>query len=215
MGYIGKLVGTDIQLVRQNLPVTGGLVEHDNKVRIFKDILHFAAREQVFDILRNSCRNPAPFPKTLPDFYGIGSGLFFFQKKMELIHIVASGFTLSTVLCHPSPNLILDNQHPDFFQLLSKLFDVIADEPVFNIYVRPVIEQVQRTFDVNFQCSCHMVGFLFVLCQKCIVEILQQWHILRHRIFKVGLINLVDTAVNDCLFHRLQPFLAAHDQFAE
>ena len=208
-------MGTDIQLVRQNLPVTGGLVEHDNKVRIFKDILHLAAGEQVFDVLRNSGRNPAPFSETLPDFYGIGSRLFLFQKKMELIHIVASGFTLSTVLCHPSPNLILDNQHPDFFQLLSKLFDVIADEPVFNIHVRPVIEQVQRTFDVNFQCSCHMVGFLFVLCQKCIVEILQQWHILRHRIFKVGLINLVDTAVNDCLFHRLQPFLAAHNQFAE
>lgn len=47
MSYIGKLVGTDIQLVRQNLPVTGSLVEHDNKVRIFKDILHLAAGEQV------------------------------------------------------------------------------------------------------------------------------------------------------------------------
>lgn len=72
---------TDIQLVRQNLPVTGSLVEHDNKVGIFKDILHFAAGEQVFDVLRNSGRNPAPFPETLPDFYGIGSSLFLFQKE--------------------------------------------------------------------------------------------------------------------------------------
>ena len=33
------------------------------------------------------------------------------------------------------PNLILHHQHTDLFQLLAQLLDVIADQPVIDIYV--------------------------------------------------------------------------------
>ena len=215
MGHIGKLMWTDIQLVCQNLPVTGGLVEHDNEVRIFKNILDFTRRKQVFHVLRNSGRDTAPFAEPLPDFYGVGGRLFLLQKKVELVHIVAGGFALAAVFGHTPPNLILDNEHPDLFQLLAQFFNVVADKPVFDVHIRPVIEQVQRAFDVDFQRRCHMVGFLFVLRQQGIVQIFQQRHILRHRVFKVGLINLVNAAVDHCFLHRLQPFFATHDQLTE
>ncbi len=39
--HIGKLVGGDIQLPGQDLPVTGGLVEHINKITVLKNVLNF------------------------------------------------------------------------------------------------------------------------------------------------------------------------------
>lgn len=60
-----------------------------------------------------------------------------------------------------------------------------------------------------------MVCFLFILPKQCLVQVLQHRHILRHRVLKIGLVNLINTAVDDCLFYRLQAFLAAHDQLAQ
>ena len=60
-----------------------------------------------------------------------------------------------------------------------------------------------------------MVGFLFLLFQKGVVKILQKRHVLRSRIIKVALVNLMDTAVDDRLFHRLEAFLPADDQLAK
>jgi len=48
------------------------------------------------------------------------------------------------------PHLILDDQHPDLLELLAKLFNVKRDDAVLNIYVRPVVEYVQRAGDVDF-----------------------------------------------------------------
>ena len=60
-----------------------------------------------------------------------------------------------------------------------------------------------------------MMGFLFLLGLQGVVEVLQKRHVLRNRVLEVLLINLMDTAVDDRFLHRLQAFLAAHDQFTE
>ena len=134
---------------------------------------------------------------------------------MELVHIVAGGFTCVAVGGHTPPDLILHHQHPDLFQLLAQLLDVIADQPVIDIYVGAVVKQVQRTGHIDFQCRCHMVCFLFILPEQCLVQVLQHRHVLRHRILKIGLVNLMNATVDDRLFYRLQAFLAAHDQLAQ
>ena len=38
------------------------------------------------------------------------------------------------------PHLILHNQHPDLFQLFSKLFDIKTDNPVIQFHICPMIE---------------------------------------------------------------------------
>ena len=38
VGHIGQLVGRDIELLGEDLPVTGGLVEHEDEVGVFKNI---------------------------------------------------------------------------------------------------------------------------------------------------------------------------------
>lgn len=60
-----------------------------------------------------------------------------------------------------------------------------------------------------------MVGFLFLLGQKGMVEILQNRHILRDGMLKIVLVNLVDAAVNDRFLNGLQALLAADDQLAQ
>ena len=47
MGHIGKLVWADIQLIRQNLTVTGCLIQHINEVAVLKNVRHFAGRKQI------------------------------------------------------------------------------------------------------------------------------------------------------------------------
>ena len=46
-----------------------------------------------------------------------------FEKQMELINIVSCGFT-SSVEGNFVPYLILNNEHTNFLQLRSQLFDV-------------------------------------------------------------------------------------------
>ena len=78
-----------------------------------------------------------------------------------------------------------------------------------------MVEQIQGTFDIDLQRGRYMVGFLLFLFQKGVVEILQKRHVLRLRVIEIALIDLMDTAVNDRLFHRLQAFLAADNQLAQ
>ena len=60
-----------------------------------------------------------------------------------------------------------------------------------------------------------MVCFLFILPKQCLVQVLQHWHILRHRVLEIGLVNLMNAAVDNCLFYRLQAFFAAYDQLTQ
>ena len=60
-----------------------------------------------------------------------------------------------------------------------------------------------------------MLGLLFLLGEKRLIEILQDRHVLRSRILEVLLIDLMHAAVDDCLLHRLQALLAADDELAQ
>ena len=41
---------------------------------------------------------------------------------------------------HTVPHLILDNQHPQLFQLFPQVFDVKADNPVVQLHVGTVVK---------------------------------------------------------------------------
>ena len=92
-------------------PVARRLIEHEDKIRVFKDILHFAGSKQILDVLRNGCGYAAPFSETLPDFNGIGGGLFLFQEKMKFVHKIPGGFPFCPVDGDAVPYLVLHNEH--------------------------------------------------------------------------------------------------------
>lgn len=60
---IGELVRGDAQLFSQNLTVSGSLVEHVDVVAVLENVLDFLGSQQVFDVLRDSGWNAAPFLK--------------------------------------------------------------------------------------------------------------------------------------------------------
>ena len=60
-----------------------------------------------------------------------------------------------------------------------------------------------------------MTGFLFLLLEQGIVEVFQNRHSFRERVFKECLVNLVNAAVNHRFFYRLQALLAAHNQLTQ
>ena len=134
---------------------------------------------------------------------------------MELVHIVAGGPAGRAVFRDAAPDLVLDDQHPELFQLFTELLDVIADQAVLDIDVGTVVEEVQGSLHIDLQRRRHMVGFLFLLLKEGVVEVLQKRHVFRHRILEIFLVDLVYTTVDDRLFHRLQAFLSADHQLAE
>ena len=215
MGHIGQLMGADVQLLGQNLPVTVGLIEHIHKVRIFKNVRYFGTCQKVLHILRNGCRQPAPFAEALPDFNGIGRRLSFFQQKVEFIDIVPRGFSRAAVCRHAAPHGILNDEHPQLFELLTELLDVKADYAVVDVHIRPMVEHIQRAFDVDFQCGSHMMGFFFILLQQGIVQVFQQRHIFRRRVSEILTVDEVYAAVDDCFFYRQQAFFATHHQLTQ
>ncbi len=131
---------------------------------------------------------------------------------MHLVHVVAGTPPLGTVLCDSSPHRILHDQHADLFQLFAEILDVVADKAIGNVHVRPVIEDIQRTGDIDFKCRCNGLGLRLLLFEQRIVEILQNRHVVLAGMLEIKLIDLVNTAVDDRLLYRLQTFLATHDQ---
>lgn len=47
VGDIRELMGRDIELLGENLPVAAGLIEHEDEIAVLKDVLHLAGGEQV------------------------------------------------------------------------------------------------------------------------------------------------------------------------
>ena len=129
-------------LIVQDLSVTCSLVQHQDKITVLKDIFNFPAGKKIFDILCDTSRYASPFSESLPYFYGISCCLFFFEQKMELIDIVPGGFD-AAVDRNSVPYLILDDEHSDFLQLLSKFLDVKADNTVIQFHIGSMVKYFQ------------------------------------------------------------------------
>ncbi len=119
MGHIGKLVRGNPQLLRQNLPVSLGLVQHVDKIRVFKNILNLTGGQQVLHVLRQAAGYAAPFPEPFPDFHAETSGLAF-QKEMEFVNIEPGRLMLGAVGRDTVPHGVLHNQKADLFQGLAQ-----------------------------------------------------------------------------------------------
>ena len=152
------------ELSCKNFSVTCRLVQHIHEVRVFKDILNFAAREQIFNVLRNTCGNTAPFTEALPDFHRVVCRLFLFEKQMELVNIVPCGLLCRTVDSHSVPHLILYDQHTDLFKLLSKLFNIETDKTIIQLDIGSVVEDVQTTVNVDFKSGRNTLCLVLLLC---------------------------------------------------
>ena len=205
----------NIELLSENRPVTGSLIQHDNEVGVFKNILHFTAGKQVFYILGDASGKPAPLAEPLPDLHGIRRRLFFLQEQMKLVYIVTGRLSGAAVGRHAAPHLILHHEHTEFFELFAEFLDVIAHQPVGNVHVGAVIKEVEGACDIDFKSRGHMTGLFLLLDQQRFIQVLQYWHILRHGIFKILLVDLMDTAVNDRFLYGLQALLAAYHQFTQ
>ena len=78
MGNILHLLRGNIKLLCKDSTVALRLIEHEDKIAVFKDIFHLAACQKVFDVLRNGCGDTAPFTETLPNLHAVSGGLFLF-----------------------------------------------------------------------------------------------------------------------------------------
>ena len=54
-----------------------------------------------------------------------------------------------TVHRYPVPDLILDYEHPNLFQLFSQFFDVKADNAVIDIHVCLMVKYIQRACNID------------------------------------------------------------------
>ena len=212
---MGQLVLGDVQTLGKLCAITGSLIEHHDKLRVFKDAFYLTAGQQVLYVLRDSSRDSAPLSETLPDFNGIGGGLRFAQQQMELVDVVPGGFLHGAVDGYAVPHLILHDEHPQLFELLAQLLDVKADEAVVQLYVRPVVEYVQGASDIQFQRRCHIGSFRLAHPAQFFIQIAQDGHLLRHGIGKEGTVDLPERAVDDTLFLRPDAFAPAKHQLAQ
>ena len=134
---------------------------------------------------------------------------------MHLIHIIPGRSALAAVLRHPAPNLILDYEHADLFQLLSEILDIVTYQAVCKFHIGSVVEHIQGTRHIDFKRRCHMTCLRFFLFDQFLIQISQNWHVFRSWIFKIPLIDLMDTPIDDSFFYRFQTILASYDKFTQ
>ena len=215
MGDIGQLVGRDVELLGQDLPVSACLVQHVDEVAVFKDVFDFPGRQQVLDVLGDARGDTAPLPESLPDLHGVSGGLFLLEQQMEFIDVVAGASAFRPVGSYAAPDLVLDDEHAQLLQLLAQFLDVKANQAVLDIHIGSVVKDVERAGDVDFQGCCNETGFLFRLLQKDSVQISQNRDILRLGLIEVSLIHHAHAAVDDGLFDGLEALSPADDKLAQ
>ena len=113
------------------------------------------------------------------------------------------------------PHLILHHQHPDFFELLAQLLNVITDNAAVHIHIGMVVEHIEGAGNIDFKCGGDVLRFLFILGAEGIIQVLQNRHILRFGVVEVVPVDDTHTAVNDGFFYRSKPVLAANDQLTQ
>ena len=149
VGNIGKLMGRDVELFCEDLPVSCRLIQHDDHVTVLENILDFTGRKEVFHVLGQPRGNTAPLTETLPNLDGISGSLLLFQKQVHLIHIISGGLAAAAVGCDTPPDLILDDEHSELLHLLAQFLDVVADDAVVDVHIGAVVEQIQTALDVD------------------------------------------------------------------
>ena len=77
---------------------------------------------------------------------------------MELVAEVPRRLALAAVLGHAAPNLVLDNEHPQLFELFSQLFNIKSHNAVLNVDVGAVVKDVQAAVYIQVKGLRHTVG---------------------------------------------------------
>ena len=108
---------------------------------------------------------------------------------MHLVDVVTGGLVSGTVDGNAVPHLILYHQHTDFLELLAQFLDVIADNPVINVHIALMIEHIQRTRYIDFQCRCNVLSFFFFLLPQQVIKVLQNRHILWLWVIEIFVVN--------------------------
>ena len=157
------LVCRQVEPFRKDFPVPGRLIEQRDKIAVFQNVFDLRGGKQVFYILRRTGWDAAPFPEPLPDFSGIGCRLFLFQKQVELVGKVPCGLALAAVGGDTAPNLVLDNEHPQLFELLAQLLDVKGHKPVADVHVGTVVKDIQGAGHIQVKGLRHTVSLRDVL----------------------------------------------------
>ena len=211
---MGCLFGRDIQPLTENGPVTAGLVQQIDKVAVFQDVLDLRGTQKVLHILGNTCGNAAPFPKSLPDLHAPRRYLPM-EQQVKFVYIVPGGFALAAVHRHPVPHLILDDQHPQVFQLLAQGFDIKAHQPIVDIHIGPMVKHIQTAVDIQLQSGTDPLGLRLRLRPDLVPQIFQNGHILRSGVCQITPVHLPQRAVNDGFLHRGQPKLVSRRDLAK
>ena len=97
--------------------------------------------------------------------------------------------------------MLLDAGHDDFLQALSQIAGVIADEPVIEVYIGAMIDIGQAAGNVDLHRRGQVVRPWVVLCQQAVVEVAQDGHFLRYRVFQVFPVHKADAPVNEGAFN--------------
>ena len=145
---VRRLLVGDIQALTEYLSVIAGLVQKIDEIAVFKDILDLRRGQEVLDVLGDTCRDTTPFAKAFPNLHAPGTYLAA-QQKVELVHLVPCGLALAAVDGDAVPHLVLDDQHPQVFELLAQFLDIKAHKAVIDIHVGTVVEHIEQSMHIQ------------------------------------------------------------------
>lgn len=114
---------TDIQFLCQNRPVTLGLGQQEQEIRVVQNVLHLGTGEKTFDVLGQR-RGDASFLSEHPPYgHKVAGGQSIFQQNVELIKIAPCSNTVCEIGVDRSGDKLIGNVHGDLSQIFSHAFE--------------------------------------------------------------------------------------------
>ena len=136
-----------MEQICQFIPVGGGLVQKEQKLRVCQHQAGSIGTEQLLDILREPCHKAVIFSDTLPQLVEKIGAVLVAKQQIKLIGKYPCGFSFLPVLYHTVENCVEGDQHPDGHELFAQFTDIIGDDAGFGVYIGVLGKGVQTAGD--------------------------------------------------------------------
>lgn len=203
------------QLLGKDRPVTLGLGQQDQKIRVVQNVGNGRACQQVFHILREGAGDAALFAEHLPNRHKVAGGELVPQQDMELVKVAPCSDPGLVVGVHRRRDKLIGGVHGDLAEVFAQPFEDDTHHPGIEVDIGGVVEQVEGAGAVELQRRCHTAGLRLRLFQKLLVQILQQRGLGRFQPQRHFPVHQPHTAVNHGFLNGLQALPSAHDQLAQ
>ena len=197
VGNVAELRVRDVEEFGQFLPVSGTLVEQDEKFRVCQHQAGGIGAQQLVYILRQAGDQPVILANALPEFVEEVGAVLVSEQNVKFVRHDPGAFAAFLVLDDAVVDRVQRHQHPQRHELFTQFPDVVVDDAGLGIHIGVLGKGVERARNEQFAGQRQALGLRLRLEFEQLVKIPQRRRRALVAVADVGLVDELGAAAKD------------------